>query len=369
MKSIFKATMAALSLLLVGTQVATADVKLVYSSWFPGQSKHHTEVLKPFFDRIAAESEGAISYELFTDGTIAGGRATLQAIRDGVVDMGLIANLYHPAELKNSALLSELATFMIDDAMVGTAAYNEFILLDCPTCVQDYVDQNIVPIGFFSNPPYLLLCNKPVASHADLSGLRVRAVGAWASLIDAAGGSSVNMTTQESYEALERGQIDCTIGSADWLVQSSLFDVVTHVNTMSLGTYTGGLIIDMNAETWSELDEGQREIVLRNASLAVVDFSLVYIEESKATLSLADEKNVALLSPEEDLVAFYAERREKEINRVIALASDRGIEGAEAMLDRFSELVVKWQGIVEEVGHDRDALAARLYDEVYSKLN
>jgi TRAP-type C4-dicarboxylate transport system substrate-binding protein len=343
----------AAALALATTQMAAADTKLVYTSWFPGQSTLHTKVLTPFFERVAADSEGSISYELFTDGTVAGGRATLQTIRDGIADMGLIANLYYPAELRYSALLSE-GSALVRDALVGAGAYNEMMLLHCPSCVTDFEEQNVVPIAFHATPPYVLMCNRPVTSAADMSGLRVRSVGAWAVWVDAAGGTSVNMTTQESYEALERGQIDCTIGNAAWLIQSSLFDVVTHVNTMKLGTYAGGVPLNMNRETWEGLDDAQREIIRRNAAGAIMDIALEFGKEDDEALAMAGDRKVTLIEPSEDLVTLFAQKGEAEVDRLLALAAQRNVAEADALLTTY---------------RDRDALAARLYDEVLAKLD
>jgi TRAP-type C4-dicarboxylate transport system substrate-binding protein len=358
----------AAALALGATQMAAADTKLVYTSWFPGQSTLHTKVLTPFFERVAADSNGSISYELFTDGTVAGGRATLQAIRDGIADMGLIANLYYPAELRYSAFLSEGST-LVRDALVGAGAYNEKMLLNCPSCVSDFEEQNIVPIAFHATPPYVLMCNRPVTTAADMKGLRVRSVGAWAVWVDAAGGTSVNMTTQESYEALERGQIDCTIGNAAWLIQSSLFDVVSHVNTMKLGTYAGGVPLNMNRDTWADLDDAQREIIRRNAAGAIMDIALEFGKEDDEALAMAGDRKVTLIEPSEDLVALFARQGEAEVGRLLSLAAQRQVSEPDALLTKYRELLAKWEKIVDETGPDRDALAARLYDEVLAKLD
>jgi hypothetical protein len=39
------------------------------------------------------------------------------------------------------------------------------------------------------------------------------------------------------------------------------------------------------------------------------------------------------------------------------------------LLTTYRDLLAKWEKIVDEIGPDRDALAARLYDEVLAKLD
>lgn len=367
MKTKLKMTMGALALAVV-PHIAAAETEVSYSSWFPGNSTLHTKVLTPFFDRITADTDGAVTFKVFTDGTVAGGRNTLQAIRDGVADMGLLATSYHPGELRTAAWLSE-GSILVRDAMVGAGAYNEMIFKNCPACLAEMEEQGIVPIAYHSTPPYKTMCNKPVETAADMKGLRVRTIGSWASWVTAAGGNAVNMTVPEAYEGLERGQLDCVAGSPAWLIQMSLFDVVTHVNTMGIGTFAGGIPVNMNAQTWGGLTAEQQNAFYRESAYAAVDVALEFAAEDAQALAEAGTHDLTVIEPSDDLKAAFKAFSDTETQRMLDLAEQRGIENAEELLTRYKELLVKWEGIVDETGGDRKALAERLYTEAMPKVN
>lgn len=361
MKAAFKMTLGAAALALA-PQIAMAETEVTYSSWFPGSSTLHTKVLTPFFDRVTEATGGEVTFKVFTDGTVAGGRNTLQAIRDGVADMGLLATSYHPGELSTAAWLSE-GSILVRDALVGAGAYNEMIFKHCPQCLDEMEAQGIVPIAYHATPPYKTMCNKPVETAEDMKGLRVRTFGSWASWVNAAGGNAVTMTVPEAYEGLERGQLDCVAGSAAWLIQFSLFDVVKDVSNLPIGTFAGGIPLNMNADTWGDLSAEQQTLFYKEGIAAAVDVAVEFDAEDNQALAEAGGHNVNVIEPAEDLKAAFAAFAETEVDRMKALAEQREIANADALLETYLGLLKKWEGIVDELDGDRDAIAARIYQE------
>jgi hypothetical protein len=84
---------------------------------------------------------------------------------------------------------------------------------------------------------------------------------------------------------------------------------------------------------------------------------------------MAGDRKVTLIEPSEDLVALFARQGEAEVGRLLSLAAQRQVSEPDALLTKYRELLAKWEKIVDETGPDRDALAARLYDEVLAKLD
>ena len=366
MKTTIKMPAGALALALA-PQVAAAD-EMTYTSWFPGNSTLHTKMLTPFFDRVSPQADGALTFKVFTDGTVAGGRNTLHAIRDGIADMGLLGTVYHPGELRTASWLSE-ESILVRDALLGAGACNEMIFQHCPTCLEEMEAQGIVPIAYHATPPYKLMCNKPVETAEDMQGLRIRSVGSWANWVNAAGGTAVNMTVPEAYEGLERGQLDCVAGNTAWLIQMSLFDVVKDVTDMGIGTFAGGIPVNMNADSWASLTPEQQNLLYKESVLAAVDVALEFAAEDSEALALAGEHNVNVVEPSESLKSQFADFAETETQRLLDLASQRGIEGAEALLTTYKDLLTKWEGIVDELDGDREAIAEKIYAAAMPKIN
>ena len=45
------------------------------------------------------------------------------------------------------------------------------------------------------------------------------------------------------------------------------------------------------------------------------------------------------------------------------------MDDAPARVEEFVSLFEKWEGISEEVGHDRDAMVDRMWEEIWSKVD
>lgn len=367
MKTELKMTLGALAVAAL-PHATLAETEISYSSWFPGSSTLHTKALTPMFDRITEATGGEVTFNVFTDGTVAGGRNTLQAIRDGVADMGLLATSYHPGELRVQAWLSE-ASILVPNALAGAGAYNEMVFKNCPECLSEMDAQGIQPIAYHSTPPYKLMCNKPVETAEDMKGLRVRTGGSWASWVDAAGGTAVTMTVPEAYEGLERGQVDCVAGSTAWLIQFSLYDVVSDVSDMPIGAFAGGIPVNMNAEVWAGLTAEQQALLYLEGAKAATDVALEFAKEDGQAINEPGDHDLTVTAPADDLKAAYAAFAQTEIDRMLALAEDRGIENAKELLDTYLALLTKWDGIAAEIGTDRDAFAQRIYDEALPHVN
>lgn len=103
----------------------------------------------------------------------------------------------------------------------------------------------------------MLFCRKPIASLADLKGLKVRTNGpSSADLVKALGGQPVSLAFGEVYTALERGTVDCGITGSGSGNSVKWPEVTTHLYTMSLSWSTAGYFV--NLAWWNKLDPAVR---------------------------------------------------------------------------------------------------------------
>jgi TRAP-type C4-dicarboxylate transport system substrate-binding protein len=103
----------------------------------------------------------------------------------------------------------------------------------------------------------MLFCRKPIASLADLKGLKVRTNGpSAADLVKALGGQPVSLAFGEVYTALERGTVDCGITGSGSGNSVKWPEVTTHLYTMSLSWSTAGYFV--NLAWWNKLEPSVR---------------------------------------------------------------------------------------------------------------
>jgi TRAP-type C4-dicarboxylate transport system substrate-binding protein len=350
------------------TFTAQAQNKLTYSSWFPAPSVLHSGVLKPYFDRVEKDAPGT-KVELFTDSTLAGGRETMGALKGGTIDMGLIAFAYHPGELKNAALITE-SSLMAKNTFAANAALNELLLLRCTDCVEDFKRQGIRALAVHVSPDYSLLCNKKVATLADLKGKRVRSPSPWSAEISALGGTPVNLSVPETYEALQRGQIDCTMASAGWLTSHSMADVVKFVSQHRWGGVAAGIHVAISDAKWQSLNKEQRRALLMNAGQSALDLNRKFAAEDAASIKQAQAAGkIEFVAPGADLLAASAKYREGEAERVVKLGERRNVKDTDKLVATWQQLLAKWDKVYADVKGDDAAFLKKMNEEIYSKIS
>ena len=103
----------------------------------------------------------------------------------------------------------------------------------------------------------MLFCRKPVASLADLKGLKVRTGGpSLADLMKALGAQPVSMAFGEVYTALERGTVDCAVTGSGSGNGVKWPEVTTHLYTLPLAWSTAGYFV--NLAWWNKLEPAIR---------------------------------------------------------------------------------------------------------------
>ena len=184
------------------------------------------------------------------------------------------------------------------------------------------------------------------------------------------GATPVAITSSEIYEAMQRGQADCTVGSPAWLTSYTLKDVVKSILDLPLGTYHGALVYNMNMKTWMSLSGEERTAIIKAMPGLVSRIVHAYESESEDAINEAKSGNgVELAMPGADLLAKLKAHRQGEKARVIAKAEEDGVKNAEQMIDKFLGLITKWEGIVAETGGDQAKYEKALWDNIYSKLS
>ena len=240
-----------------------AQTKLTFGSYLPEPHLMHKVGLEPLFQRIKEQTNGELEWELFVGGAMGGAKESLASIRDNIVDSSIVVDFYHRKDIAASLSMSDLIT-LTDDPKVFAAAMNETQLLDCPQCTKEYDHNNVKPLAFVANGSYRLMCTDKIGRLSELENSKIRGAGRVGALAKALGGTPVSITTAEMYEGLQRGQVDCTIASADWLDSYNLKDVVQTIVDMPIGGYFGLQVMNLNKNRWEELSDSERTVVLKN---------------------------------------------------------------------------------------------------------
>ncbi len=349
--------------------------ELIYASAIPARHPTHVMGTDPFFAVVTAATGGSLTFKSYPGGTLAGGKATLNAISNGTADMGLLADIYTPNDLPVSTLISDLAV-LGRDARVMTGAVNQTLLLDCAECKHDYIRHKVLPLASYSLTPYHFLCTPPgISDVKDVQGKKIRGTGSMGQLVAALGGTPVNITSAEIYEALQRGQADCTLGPMPWLKSYSLWDLAKVVTSSSVGTYHGTNFLNIRTDTWKKLSAKEKKAMTDAVPHATRMIAEAYEKDDDAIRKEGEAKGVKWVNSSAALDEAVAKFRESDIKRVISIAESRGVKNPEPIVKQFIAAIATWTKIVNDIGPGdwtteaqwdqyEQALKAQVFDKV-----
>jgi TRAP-type C4-dicarboxylate transport system substrate-binding protein len=158
-----------------------------------------------FSQKVEAMTGGRLIIENVYDGEGVGATEVFSAVKSGLVEMGSPYMALHAGELPAGVVELGLPggpeRFDQIYTMISMGGWGEILK-------ETYASQGIVHIGDIMQPGVYLLTKKPINSLADLAGMKLRAPGAYGSLMRQLGVAPVTMAFGEVYTSLATGVID-----------------------------------------------------------------------------------------------------------------------------------------------------------------
>lgn len=355
---------------------SAAGGEIVYSTNQPERHFDPSIVMKNFTESVDAATNGDQKVMVNPGGVLASAAVALKSIGDGVVDAGNVIFSYTPAQVPAIALLSELPGKI---PQVSAAAVTETLLLDCPECKSNMDDNGVVILTNDTTEPFTFMCAKePVGTLADVKGKKIRSVGGLGRIVAEIGATPVNIAFPEVYEALQRGQIDCTVFGAASLATLQIWDVAKYVTTdLSLGTFNGYGVMVVNQSVWEDFTPEQKRIWLDNSAGIVADNARYGLAAAHDALAKStSEKGVEAVPASADLKDAVDAAIGKITEVAVASAKERGVKDPDAITTAYFKNVEKWTAIFDEIGSDGDwtdeqwgQYRARLKTEIYDKVS
>jgi len=355
---------------------ATASAgELVYSAFMPATHPDVAKVVGGFAAELAEHSGGAQTLSITAGGALASAASTLDAIVKGSIDAGAIVYNYSPALAPAVTLVGDMPGTI---QQVSAAAATETLLLDCAECREEMKRVGFQVVMNHSTESFSLICHgREVARLDDFRGLKVRATGALARLVQSLGGTPVNITFAEVYEGLQRGQIDCTVSGVASLRGMQFWDVADTITTgLPLGTVHGYGLLTVNGDVWADLSAEDKRLWLDLAAEYLARGARQTLSDSHEALRIAlSDKGMKEVAANPALRAALDAAFKAQVQAAMASAAERGVEDPQAIADAWFANVEKWSAIYEEIGGDGEwtdaqwaQYAARAKAEIYDKV-
>ena len=203
--------------------------------------KHASQTFIPAVNKALEGSGHSVTWSEQYGGSLAKVGDELEAVEEGLAEVGLVSSLFDPAKLS-----VQNVTYFTPFVHTDSTGISELIdsLHETNAELRASWEENGLEYlgGAIGIDDYLLMTNFPVSSIADLDGKKIGAPGPAVNWLKGTGavGVSGNLTTY--YNELKTGVYDGVIVFASAALPGKLHEVAPHITKVGFGAqYAGGL--------------------------------------------------------------------------------------------------------------------------------
>lgn len=272
---------------------AAPMVKLTYSIFFP-PTHIQCKTAQAWADAIKERTNGSVEITLYPAGTLTKAPQCYDGVVNGISDIGMSCFAYTRGRFPLMEGLDLPLGY--PNGLTATRAATAMAMEFKPKELDD-----VHVLYIHAHGPGILASKKPVTKLEDMKGLKVRATGLSAKIVENLGGVPVAMSQPETYEALQKGVVQATLCPVETLKgwkQGEVIDAIT--DTSAIG-YTTSMFVVMNKDSWNKLTPEQQKIVTDTSAEWVDKHGLAWDEADAEGMAFIKELNrqIITLSPEE----------------------------------------------------------------------
>lgn len=240
------------------------DVTLRFHQMLPPQATIPSKAIKPWIEKVMAESGGRIKIDQF-DAMALGGKPPelYDQAKDGAVDIIWTVIGYTPGRFPTTEAFE--LPFMMTTGEATSKALQEY----CEKhCMDEFADVKV--IAWHAHGPGLIHSKNPVNTLEDMKGLKIRGGSRTINLmLEKLGSTPVGMPVPAVSEALSKGVIDAT--TIPWEVTPALkvSELVKNHTTFSgkNGLYTQTFVVAMNKSAYDALPDDLKKVIDDNSGI------------------------------------------------------------------------------------------------------
>ncbi len=263
-----------------GGEAAPPVSRLTYSIFFPPT---HVQAIAgtQWAQEIERRSGGRVKIDVFPGGTLTKADQCYQGVVDGISDIGMSCLAYTRGRFP---LLEGLDLPLgYPDGATATRIANELAAKYQPQEIQD-----THLLYLHAHGPGILASKKPVRALEDLKGMKVRATGLSAKIVERLGAAAVGMPQPETYEALQKGVVEATLCPIETLKGWKQAEVINYVTDATAIGYTTAMFVTMNRDRWNALPADLQAVF--------TEVSAAWVAQHGAAWNTADREGEALVA-------------------------------------------------------------------------
>ena len=260
-----------------GKETGKAEpIVLSYSIFFPATHSQY-KTAAAWAQQVETATNGRVKINLYPGGTLTKPQQAYEGVVNGISDIAMSCLAYTRGRFP---LLEGLDLPLgYPDGQTASRIAHDIVRKYQPA----ELEQTHV-LYLHAHGPGILASKTPVRSLADFAGLKVRATGLSAKLVETLGGVPVAMSQPETYEALQKGVVAATFCPVETLKGWKQGEVINCLTDTSRIGYTTAMYVVINKDVWAALPEDIKAIV--------TEVSNAWPAEHGAAWDAADEEGM-----------------------------------------------------------------------------
>jgi TRAP-type C4-dicarboxylate transport system substrate-binding protein len=267
MKLLLRFLVATASVLFLSISAFAGEVVLKFHSFPPMPANSNAKFVKPWSEKVLAESNGEIKVEIYPAMQLGGKPPQLvDQVRDGVVDIVWTVAGYTPGRFPHLEAFE--LPFMPASAEATSQALQEYVDTVAASDLKDYK----VLAVFCHAPGKIHTKEKVIKSAADLNGMKMRGpTRVITKMLEGLGATPVGMPVPAVAGALSKGVIDGMVVPWEIMPSFKLHELTKAHTTVSgsRGLYTTPFLFLMNKAKYESLSDEHKKVIDNNAGLAL----------------------------------------------------------------------------------------------------
>jgi len=230
-----------------------APIKLTFSIFFP-PTHAQAKAAMDFAKEIEKRTKGQVQITCFPGGTLTKAPQCYDGVVKGLSDMGNSCFAYTRGRFPVMAAVDLPMGYK--SGLVASQVANAFAKSMNPEELQD-----VKVLYIHAHGPGLLHTKDPVKKLEDLKGMKIRATGLSAKVVQALGGVPVAMPQGDTYEALQKGVVEGTFGPIEVLKGWKQGEVIDYTTECFSVGYTTAMFVVMNKDKWNALPADVKAVI------------------------------------------------------------------------------------------------------------
>ncbi|GAB6095518.1 TRAP transporter substrate-binding protein [Desulfatiferula olefinivorans] len=331
--NLFSLILSGLALFVFAVVPGHADVKpikLSYSIFFPpshGQCKAGESWAK----EIETRTGGRVKINVYPGGTLTKANTCYDGVVTGISDIGMSCFAYTRGRFP----VMEAADLPLGypNGLTATRAVNGYYEKTRPKELDD-----VKVLYLHAHGPGLLHTKKPVSTLDDLSRMKIRSTGLSAKVVEALGAVPVAMDQGSTYESLQKGVVEGTIGPVEVLKGWRQAEVIKSTTDCNAIGYTTTMFVVMNKDAWNRLPEDVQTIFEAVSKEWIDVHGKQWDEDDNQGKAYSQSLGNGLITLAADQEAAWKKAVEPVIADYEKAAAEKGIDG-KACVTTLSTLI------------------------------